>query len=211
MTGIWLMVPSRLYKDQLILYYSDQRDPKHGQKLVHQTTGDLKAWDEPVDDVAHDNYRHRPGMTTVTRLPNGKYLMTYEWGGGPGLSGFKFPVYYRISDDPLKFNDSPDQPIVASGLRPEGSPYVTWSSVGGENGSIIASSGTNKQIFVNRALGDTSKWTSYNVPEPVSYTRHLRVLDKDPASLLIMGGGHLPPSTTNRVTISVVDLKSFLS
>jgi hypothetical protein len=48
-----------------------------------------------VDDVAYATYTDRPGMTTVTRLPNGKYMMTYEFGGGPLASGstdYEFPV-----------------------------------------------------------------------------------------------------------------------
>lgn len=39
------------YKDTLICYYSDQRDPKYGQKMVHQTTKDLKTWGPVFDDV----------------------------------------------------------------------------------------------------------------------------------------------------------------
>ncbi|KAL1875333.1 hypothetical protein VTK73DRAFT_10117 [Phialemonium thermophilum] len=200
-----------LYKDQLVIYYSDQRDPRHGQKLVHQTTRDLLTWDPPVDDVAYSTYTARPGMTTVARLPNGKYIMTYEYGGGPGYSDYRFPVYYRISDDPLAFNaQSPGQQLIAGSIRPESSPYVTWSSFGGDNGIIIASSGTNAQIFVNRALGDPTRWEAYNVPQPVAYTRHLRVFDQDPSKLLIMGAGHLPPSTTNNVSFSIVDLGTLL-
>jgi hypothetical protein len=193
----------RSYQDQLVLYYSDQRDPKHGQKLVHQTTRDLKTWDSPVDDVAYAAYKSRPGMTTVTQLPNGKYMMTYEYDGSGGFS-----TYYRINDNPLKFNDSPGQALVAGNVRSGNSPYVTWSSYGGENGTIIVSTGSQQQIFVNRALGDTSKWQAYNVPQPAAYTRHLRVFAKNQSSLLIMGAGHLPPSTTNAVSLSVVDLST---
>jgi hypothetical protein len=32
----------------------------------------------------------------------------------------------------------------------------------------------------------------------------------NPDHLLIMGGGHLPPSTTNTVTVSVIDLEKSL-
>lgn len=199
-----------LYENEIIVYYSDQRDPAHGQKLVHQASRDLKNWDAPVDDVSYATYTARPGMTTVVQLPNGKYIMTYEYGGGPGFSGYSFPVYYRIADDPRQFNRSVGQPIQVGSLKPQGSPYVTWSSVGGKDGSILVSSGTNQQVFVNRALGDVSKWEAYNVAQPVAYTRHLRVLKGDPAALLIAGAGHLPPSTTNNVSLSVVDLKALL-
>jgi hypothetical protein len=199
-----------LYEDEIIVYYSDQRDPLHGQKLVHQTSKDLRNWDPPVDDVSYATYTARPGMTTVAHLPNGKYIMTYEYGGGPGFSTYSFPVYYRIADDPRQFNKSVGQPIQVGSLQPQSSPYVTWSSVGGKDGSILVSCGTLQQIFVNRALGDVNKWEAYDVAQPVAYTRHLRVFREDPGALLIAGAGHLPPSTTNNVSLSVVDLKALL-
>jgi hypothetical protein len=65
------------HKHQLIIYYSDQRDPKYGQKLVHTTSKDLYTWTPIVDDVHYPTYTDRPGMTTVTKLPNGKFMMTY--------------------------------------------------------------------------------------------------------------------------------------
>lgn len=201
-----------MYKSQMILYYSDQRDPKYGQKLVHQTSSDLRTWDPPVDDVAHSPYTARPGMTTVARLPDGRYIMSYEYGGGPGAgSGYTFPVFYRIAEDPRQFANAADHPVKAGSTVPIGSPYVTWSSVGGRDGSIIVSDGTGSRIFVNRAMGDESKWVAYSVPQPEAYTRHLRVLNADPSKLLIMGAGHLPPSTTNKVSLSVVDLKQLMN
>jgi hypothetical protein len=42
--------------EQLICYYSDQRDPAYGQKLVHVTTSDLRTWGEVVDDVTYPEY-----------------------------------------------------------------------------------------------------------------------------------------------------------
>ena len=191
------------------MYYSDQRDPAHGQKLVHQTSKDLKNWAPVVDDVAYAEYTARPGMTTVAQLPNGQYIMTYEYGGGPGYSSYTFPVYYRIATNPLEFNSAPGRPIITKdGTAPIGSPYVTWSSEGGKDGTIIVSDGgTHSEIFVNRALGADNQWEKYATPQPVAYTRHLRVFSEDANRLLIMGAGHLPPSTTNNVSLSVIDLK----
>lgn len=130
------------YKNQIILYYSDQRDPLYGQKLVHQTSKDLLHWDEPVNDVVYSEYTARPGMTTVALLPNGKYIMTYEYGGGPlqNGTGYAFPVYYRINANPLDFDTAVGYPLIANnGIQPSSSPYVTWTPVGGPNGTIIVS------------------------------------------------------------------------
>ncbi|KUJ14632.1 glycoside hydrolase family 93 protein [Mollisia scopiformis] len=200
------------YEGQMVIYYSDQRDPLHGQKLVHQTSKDLLTWDAPVDDVAYPTYTDRPGMTTVTKLPNGKFMMTYEYGGGPTVvaDGYEFPVYYRINENPLDFNNSVGLPLVSNdGTQPISSPYITWSPIGGVNGTIIVSCGSLMPVFTNQDLGAEGSWKTVPTPEGVSYTRHLRVL-QNPDHLLIMGAGHLPPSTTNKVTVSVIDLAKSL-
>lgn len=131
---------------------------------------------------------------------------------GPTVSGtgYSFPVYYRINENPLDFNCSVGYPLVSNdGIQPTSSPYITWSPVGGVNGTIIVSSGSYSQVFTNQALGDVNAWKTVPTPEEVSYSRHLRVL-QNPDHLLIMGAGHLPPSTTNTVTVSVIDLEKSL-
>jgi hypothetical protein len=198
-----------LQKDTLICYYSDQRaNTTHGQKMVHQTTRDGKTWGTVVDDVVYPKYTDRPGMPTVAQLPNGKFIMTYEYGGGPGIgSNYQFPVYYKIVSDPEKFGAATGVVLrTTDGTVPNGSPYVVWSSFGGKNGTLIVSSGTSGDIYVNKGLGEGA-WKRVTTKEPTSYTRHLRVL-QDQSKLLIMGGGKLPPSTTNRITVTVMDVPS---
>ncbi|PSN64972.1 glycoside hydrolase family 93 protein [Corynespora cassiicola Philippines] len=198
-----------LYKDRMICYYSDQREnATYGQKMVHQTSTDLKTWGEVVDDVTYPTYTDRPGMPTVDLLPNGKYIMSYEYGGGPTNSNnYQFPVFYKIAEDPTKFGQEEGLPLVATdGTIPTGSPYVVWSPVGGENGTIIVSAHSGGQIYINTGLG-SGPWTKVETPETNHYTRHLRVLD-DPTKLLIMGAGQLPPSTTNKVQVTVMDISN---
>ncbi|KAG0647072.1 hypothetical protein D0Z07_7270 [Hyphodiscus hymeniophilus] len=197
------------YEGKIVCYYSDQRDPLYGQKLVHQVTSNLLEWESVVDDVAYPIYTDRPGMTTVTYLPNGKYMMTYECGGCPTVTGtdYEFPVYYRINANPLLFNSSIGYPLVTNtGIQPTSSPYITWSPVGGANGTIVVSCGTLTEVFVNQELGAADAWKSVDTPEGVSYSRSLRVSKGNSDHLLIAGAGHLPPATTNRVTVSVIDL-----
>ena len=63
---------------------------------------------------------------------------------------------------------------------------------------------------MNRRLGAVDAWEKVPTPEGVSYTRHLRVMpERD--HLLIMGGGLLPPSENNKVTVSVIDLGESLA
>jgi|TARA_R110002003_G_scaffold351_4_gene18890 hypothetical protein len=197
------------YKNTLIHYYSDQRDnATHGQKMVHQTTKDLKTWGPVIDDVAYPTYTDRPGMPTVQLLPNGKYIMAYEYGGGPAITtSYQFPVYYKIDSDPEKFGPATGISLKATdGTIPTGSPYVVWSPVGGKNGTLIISAHSNTEVFINKGLGE-GPWVKVPTPEKTHYTRHLRVL-QDPTKLLIMGGGQLPPSTTNKVQLSVMDISN---
>jgi hypothetical protein len=197
-----------LYKNKLICYYSDQRDLAYGQKMVHQTTTNLKTWGPVVDDVKYPTYTDRPGMPTVALLPNGKYIMTYEYGGGPhgADTSYQFPVHYKIASSPEKFDAVVGLPVVATdGVIPMGSPYVVWSPVGGRNGSIIVSAHSSSDVFVNKGLGE-GEWVAVKTPEKAAYTRHLRVL-RDQKKLLIMGAGELPPTDgKNRVEVSVMDI-----
>jgi hypothetical protein len=195
------------HKNTLVCYYSDQRaNTTHGQKMVHQTTKDFKSWGKVVDDVVYPTYTDRPGMPTVAQLPNGKFLMTYEYGGGPGGgSGYQFPVHFKIVADPEKFGPATGIQLKATdGTVPTGSPYVVWTPVGGANGTIIVSAHSNSEVFVNTKLGEGA-WKKVATPEGNAYTRHLRVL-KDTTKLLIMGGGQLPPSTTNKISVTVMDI-----
>lgn len=190
------------YNGQIITYYSDQRDPAHGQKLVHQVSSDLVNWGDIVDDVAYDTYDWRPGMTTIAHLPNGQYILTYEFYGAEEAS---FAVYYRLSEDPLLFDSAPGQVIrTQSNTVPVGSPYVVWTPAGGENGTIVVSCGSDSQVFINRALGHPDAWIDLATPEGTSYTRSLLVLPNG-EDILIAGGGVLN-GASNRVTASTVNV-----
>ncbi|KAG7288080.1 hypothetical protein NEMBOFW57_007602 [Staphylotrichum longicolle] len=201
---------ARPAREHLICYYSDQRDnATHGQKMVHQTTADLRAWGPVVDDVAYPTYTERPGMPTVARLPSGKYIMAYEYGGSPVIPGsYQFPVFFKLAADPERFGAAEGVSLqTTDGYRPTGSPYVVWSPVGGgKNGTIIVSAHSSGDVYVNTGLAEPgSVWRRVATPEKNAYTRHLRVLN-DPTKLLIMGAGQLPPSTTNVVELSVMDI-----
>lgn len=202
LTPVWepyLMV----YNDMLICYIADQRDRKYGQKLSHRTTTDLINWAELVDDVHDDNaYEARPGMPTIALLPDGNYIFAYEVCGTDGCR-----VHYRLTSDPLNILNAPYYSLVSNrGTRPVSSPYVVWSNLGGGNGVIILSSGTSGNIFVNRNLGDPGSWIEYETPQPRAYSRGLILYREDPTKMLIIGAGWLPPSSTNYVSNSVIDL-----
>ncbi|KAI9730552.1 MAG: hypothetical protein M1834_005793 [Cirrosporium novae-zelandiae] len=197
------------YNSQVVVYYSDQRaNTTHGQKLVHQVSSDLLTWDDPVDDVAYSTYTDRPGMTTVTKLSNGSYLMTYEYGGGPASytsSGYHFPIYYRLNTNPLDFNSSPDHYIKAGSTVPTSSPYVVYTSAGNENGTIVVSAASTSSVFVNQALGHPDAWVRVSTPAAIAYSRSLRIMQDQPTHLLIAGAG-LNGNYDKNVTVAVMDI-----
>ena len=87
-----------IYKDQLVCYYSDQRDPLYGQKLVHQVTNDNQTWGPVVNDVTYDNSTYRPGMTIVSKLPTDEYIMTYEFYGAVESKSLHFSQYVMTTE-----------------------------------------------------------------------------------------------------------------
>ena len=197
-------------------FYSDQRDPDHGQKLAHQVSTDLKNWDPPVDDVAYDEYLARPGMTVVTYIPPiDKWIVVHEFPVGNSSShGVNYPVYYRLADSPLDFRHSEGIPIVIGGdIAPNASPYVTWSPVGGANGTIVVSDADRGAVYTNRAGGAEDGWEEYETPAGATYSRAIHVLADYPNHLVIFGGetfdgrGRSPPTP---FTATVIDLEELI-
>ncbi|TQE37312.1 ricin-type beta-trefoil lectin domain protein [Streptomyces ipomoeae] len=194
--------------DKLIVYYSDQRDTDHGQKIVHQVSTDVRNWGPVVDDVAMPTYSQRPGMPTVARMPNGSYIMTYEYGGSPNGN---FAVYYKISSDPEAFDSVTGIPLrTADGLVPWGTPYITWLPTGGPNGTLVATATSSDDLFVNTQNGAANSWTRMRSNVAGGYSRGLLPL-ADGHSLMVLSAGHARSSGVNPVTYSTVDLGGGIS
>ncbi|KAL5376270.1 hypothetical protein DPSP01_010620 [Paraphaeosphaeria sporulosa] len=179
------------YEGKLVAYYSDQRDPKHGQKLAHQESTDLKTWGPVINDVAYDEYIARPGMTVVTYIPPlDKWILVHELPIGNSSShGVNYPVYYVMADSPLEFGKEKGRPIVINNTTaPNASPYVVWSPIGGPNGTIIVSDADRPQVYTNRFGGDVDKWEEHGTPAGAVYSRAIQISKKYPDHLTIYGG-----------------------
>lgn len=179
------------YEGQLVAFYSDQRDRKHGQKLAHQTSKDLKTWGPVVNDVAYDNYIARPGMTVVEYIPPiDKWILVYEYPIGNSSShGVNYPVYYVLADSPLEFGENEGLPIVINNTTaPNASPYVVWSPLGGPNGTIVVSDADRAQVYTNQFGGDVNKWEEHGTPAGAVYSRAIQISKKYPNRLTLYGG-----------------------
>lgn len=197
------------------MFYSDQRDPLHGQKLSHQVSTDLKNWGDVVNDVAYPLYTDRPGMTVIDYIPPlKKWILVHEFPGGDSWSGAGYPVYYRLSDSPLDFCYAYGCPIVVNGVQPSSSPYVVWTPEGGINGTIVVSDADHQSVFTNRANGQPDQWEEHNSPQPKAYSRALHIFSKDKSRLMILGAGNFPgvdpPGTNRPLYASVVEIQDIL-
>jgi hypothetical protein len=201
-TPVW--EPFALVADgKLIVYYSDQRDPKHGQKLVHETSADGIHWSAPVDDVAVANYSARPGMPVVAHMGNGQWAMTYEYGGAPEGD---FAAYLKVANDPEHFGSAPGMVIDANGLTPTSSPYVVWANTGGK-GKLIVSTGGSPLLFVSRNYGASGSWKARPTKIPQGYTRSMVVLAGNSRLLGISAGAIGAEHNTVRfATVSIAGL-----
>ncbi|MGN6126511.1 MAG: sialidase family protein [Humibacter sp.] len=172
-----------LNNNNLICYYSDQRDPNYGQKLSHQTSTDLINWGPVVDDATGTSYAERPGMTTVARLRGDLWIMTYEFGepddpAHPDQNNYTYHVHYRLAKDPESFRFSQDTPLVTpDGIAPNGAPVVSWADTGDANGVIVVTDNDDKPFLINRDLGDPTKWSRLDSPMPAGYSRQTIPLD----------------------------------
>jgi hypothetical protein len=163
----------------------------HGQKLSHQVSYDLKTWSSPVNDVALEPYEARPGMTNIAHIePINKWILVHETPiGNQSSYGVNYPVHYVIADNPLEFGLNQDTPLVVNNsIAPNASPYVVWTSEGGEMGTIIVSDADNMGVFTNQAGGAVDKWELHATPAGAVYSRSVEILRSKKDHLLIYGG-----------------------
>jgi hypothetical protein len=193
---------------KLIVYYSDQRDTAYGQKVVHQVSTDIRNWGPVVNDVAMPTYSDRPGMPTVAKLPNGNYVLSYEYGGAPEGN---FSVYYKISSDPEAFGSVTGIPLrTTDGVVPRSAPYMTWLPTGGPDGTLALSANSADDLFINTQNGAANTWTRINANVAGGYSRGMTPLP-DGHSLLILSAGRGGSNLSNPVTYSTIDLGGGIS
>jgi hypothetical protein len=166
--------------NKLICYYSDERDPAHNQKIVHQTTTDGVHWSSAVNDVALSDRNQRPGMPVLAKMPNGNYIMTYEIVGIGG-------AYYQISSNPESWN------VTSTGTKfgNSGTPYCC-----NLNGTIILSCAGTNNLYTNKQNG-SGGWKQINSVLYTSYSRCLVPLKN--GRLFEIGAG-FNGNTLNSVT-----------
>lgn len=157
--------------EALICYYSDERDPKYGQKLVLQYTTDGENWSEVIDVVAQTDTAMRPGMPIVTQMENGHYVMVFE-GVGLNYWGAGLPCNYKISlypNDPIHW----DAEDIGFTFGYGGSPYVATLP----SGHIVMNCSDNSEVFINTQKDLSGDFIKYPAGVPNGYNRQLIPID----------------------------------
>ncbi|WP_417555133.1 RICIN domain-containing protein [Microbacterium sp.] len=154
----------------LAAYFSDERQKSNGvlQAVSYRRSTDGgQTWGSLMNVSAPTNQSDRPGMITVTKLPDGRYLATYEVVNRPSQTKNTAPVYFKTSSDGLTWSPSTSigtQIKLADGRGIGSSPYVKWVPSGGPKGMVVVASkwsldatGTidgGQNFYVNYNLGD---------------------------------------------------------
>lgn len=166
----------------LAAYFSDERQKANGvlQAISYRRSTDGgHTWGSLVNVSAPTNQSDRPGMITVTKMGDGRYLATFEVVNRPSQSNNTAPVYYKTSADGLNWGTTTSigtQIKLANGRGIGSSPYVTWVPSGGPKGMVVVASkwsldgnGTidgGQNFYVNYNLGE-GPWE--RLPMAVTY------------------------------------------
>ncbi|KAL4882055.1 hypothetical protein BJY04DRAFT_217748 [Aspergillus karnatakaensis] len=194
-----------LYNNQIVIFYSDQTDPAHSQKLVHKTTDDLLTWSDPVPDAAFTRQRDRPGMTTVAHIEStDRWIMTFEWCGVGGCR-----VHYKVSDDPLLFDAAEPIELHTNDTFTTGvsGPYVIWTPHPDRDdgsGLIIISATDKEWLYVGEDDADPEGWKRVETNHWSAYSRSLNVVTiKGQKKLLYANGGNFGPGDLNSIACAM--------
>lgn len=143
--GIWEPTFNVAADGALVCYFSDERPSVQGfnQVLAHVASRDGgRTWGPETWDVAVKDGVQRPGMTTVVRLPDGRYAMTFEDCRHDLDPDTACSVFFKTSRDGLDWS-----PVASTGVRIDDAagrhllhtPWLAWSAAGGREGTLIAS------------------------------------------------------------------------
>ncbi|SEH01133.1 Ricin-type beta-trefoil lectin domain-containing protein [Nonomuraea solani] len=195
---------------QLVMHFSDKtQQPRYGQTLarVRSADGGL-TWSAKVNTVAGEaDAADSPGMPVVRRLPNGGYVMVYEYCElRPVTNGHGCRVYLRTSSDGWNWGDPANPGTIirtADGKHLAHAPTVAWAPGGGPGGrlmviaKLVRTGGdrgaatvlpeSGRTILVNTA-GGVGAWYEIDAPVKVGVD-----LDPPNANLYLPCQNYSPP------------------
>ncbi|MFC7340690.1 sialidase family protein [Saccharopolyspora griseoalba] len=184
--GVWEPELSVTAQGDLAMFYSDDGDPDHDQKLVQIRSSDGVNWSAPTDTLRDDEkFTVRPGMSGVRRLPDGTYAMVYEVCNYDPVH--TCTVFVRESRDGWDYGDPTDvgtEVLSTGGGQPLGTPTIAWAPGPGPNGRLLLAyqmlandgggwaPGNGKTIMVNDDPKNLAgPWREVPSPVQISYNQ----------------------------------------
>jgi hypothetical protein len=179
--GLWEPEFTVAADGALVMFFSDQTEQTtYTQTLKKVRTYDGVNWQDMIHVVASPILADAPGMAVVRRLSDGRWMMTYEFGG----PAHQWIARYRLSHDGWNWGDAQDLGTgiqLPSGAFPAHTPTFTVMRDGAialtaqliENPGALATgleslSPLNGQVLlVNRSGRPEMPWTTMIAPVPV--------------------------------------------
>lgn len=176
-TGLWEAEFSIDDQGRLVMHYASEEHKGAGynQLIAHRISTDGGAtWGNEVIDIGMADNIQRPGMPTVSKLPNGEYVMVYEICGPT----YNCDAYIRTSFDGVNWGTKTNigtRIESVSGNHFSHAPTVTWIDNGTANGELVvagqvlrSSSNVNatdngKKYMVNSTNG-VGLWAERSAP-----------------------------------------------
>lgn len=169
--GLWEAEFTIAANGHLVCFYSDETQDGHSQILRYVQSTDGLTWSAPVDVVSSPTQADRPGMANIVKLPDGRYLMSFEMCGPLNCATF-----LKSSADGLDWGDPADHGTAiatADGTTFWHTPTLHWAPVAGSTtgqlvlqGQILVRNGVvqpgNGQTVLINAAGDgTGDWVAF--------------------------------------------------
>ncbi len=174
--GLWEPEFAIDKKQRLVMYFSSEEYKAEGynQIIAHRisTDGGL-TWSDDVKDIAVNDNIRRPGMPTVARLQNGKYIMCYE------VCGNNCDTYIRFSKDGDDWGDAKDlgtRVESTTGNHFSHAPTITWFDDGTKHGVLLligqvlnknsdnTIADANGNVFMINTNNGKGLWTEIKAP-----------------------------------------------
>ncbi|KAL1610540.1 hypothetical protein SLS60_002209 [Paraconiothyrium brasiliense] len=196
----------------ITVFYSGKGDNTHAQKIVQQTTTEnYDSWDNAVDVVTSQFQSDRPAAPSIAKIANNQYIIAFQYGLlDPKTNTTTYPIYYKITSNPQKAASDRTRDVrVDTGLVPSGVPSVTWTPLGGANGTIVLSDSRSNSVFVNQALGEGT-WRELKTTAGRAYGREVTVPPNDQTKLRFAGGAEWTGSGSDQILVTVMDLQKAL-
>lgn len=138
-TGLWEAEFVIDDNGQLVMYYASEEHKGSGynQLIAHKISTDGGAtWGSETIDIGIADNDQRPGMPTVSKLPNGDYVMVYEICGPT----YNCDAFIRTSSDGVNWGSITNVGTLiesVSGNHFSHAPTVTWIDNGTTNGELL--------------------------------------------------------------------------